>query len=192
MNEISNNTNTLSNEMKEFYDKTLLTRMLPNLPFLKYGQKRPLKKNSGKRISFRRFGSLEPATTPLVEGQPPIPKSLNVMEVFAEVEQYGDYVEVTDLLDITAIDPIITETVEILGEQAGETTNLVIQQKLKEATTVYFVGGGCTKDDIQPEDILTANDVLNLQTIFKNAKTCKRPPPYVYILYINIQKVKII
>ena len=35
----------LTAEQKTFYDRTLLSRLLPNLTFLKYGQKRPMPKN---------------------------------------------------------------------------------------------------------------------------------------------------
>ena len=68
----------LSAEIKEFYDRTLLERALPNLVFVKYGQKRPIPKGNGKTIEFRKFNSLKPATTPLTEGTPPTAKDLSV------------------------------------------------------------------------------------------------------------------
>ena len=169
---MSTNTTTsagLSAEMKEYYDRTLLERMTPNMPFLKYGQKRPIPKNAGKTISFRKFNSLEPATTPLTEGQPPVAKDLSVTEITASLKQYGDVVEVTDVLETTAIDPIITETVEIEGEQAGETLNIVTKNELLNTTSVYNVGGGVDEDAITANDVLTADDVLKVQTILKRS-----------------------
>lgn len=159
----------LSAEMKEYYDRTLLERMKPNMPFLKYGQKRPIPKNHGKTISFRKFHSLEPATTPLTEGQPPVAKDLTVTEITATIKQYGDVVEVTDVLESTAIDPVITETVEIEGEQAGETLNIIARDELLNTTSVYNVGGGVEEDEITESNILTSDDVLKVQTIFKRS-----------------------
>lgn len=171
-------------EMKEFYDRTLLERMKPNLPFLKHGQKRPIPKGSGKTISFRKFHSLEPATTPLTEGQPPQAKNLTVTEIKATVEQYGDYVEVTDVLQETAIDPIITETVEIEGEQAGETLNIVTRDILLNTTSVFNVGGGVDEDAITADDKLTADEVLKIQTIFRRANVKPMSDGY-YLMFMS-------
>lgn len=162
-----NTTTNMSVEIKTFYDKLLLERCLPNLPFLKYGQKRPIPKGNGKTIEFRKFNSLAPATTPLTEGTPPTAKNLSVTAITATVDQYGDVVEVSDVLDDTAIDPIITETIELEGEQAGLTLNTVVANVLLNTTSVYNVGGGVDEDAITANNILTVNDVLNLQTIFK-------------------------
>ncbi|MBQ7308356.1 MAG: N4-gp56 family major capsid protein [Clostridia bacterium] len=157
----------LKAEVKEFYDRTLLERMVPNLPFLKYGQKRPIPKGNGKTIKFRKFKSLAPTTEPLTEGVTPEGNSLTVTEIEATVSQYGDYVTITDLLETTSIDPVVTETIEILGEQAGETLNIVVRDELLNTTSEFNVGGYTTEDEITAEDILTVDDVLTLQTIFK-------------------------
>lgn len=160
-------TGAISAEMKTFYDRALLERMLPNLPFLKYGQKRPIPKGNGKSIEFRKFNSLEAATTPLTEGEPPAGKELSVTAITATVKQYGDFVQVTDILETTAYDPIITETVELEGEQAGETLNIVTRDELLNTTSVYNVGGGVDENAITAENIFTADDVLKIQTIFR-------------------------
>jgi N4-gp56 family major capsid protein len=157
----------ISAEIKQFYDKVLLERMLPNLPFLKYGQRKPIPKGNGKSIEFRKFNSLSPATTPLTEGVPPTAKDLSVTAITATVKQYGDYVEVSDVLETTAYDPIITETVELEGEQSGETLNIIVRDILLNTTSVYNVGGGVDEDAITATNKLTADDILKIQTIFK-------------------------
>lgn len=157
----------ISAEIKTFYDKVLLQRMLPNLPFLKYGQKKPIPKGNGKTIEFRKFNSLSPATTPLTEGTPPTAENLSVTSITATVKQYGAYIEVSDVLETTAYDPIITETTELQGEQAGETLNEVVRDILLNTTSVYNVGGGTDEDDIAATNKLTGDDILKIQTIFK-------------------------
>ena len=122
-----------------------------------------------KTIEFRKFNSLSPATTALTEGVPPTPTKLSVSNITATVDQYGDYVEVTDVLDATAIDPIISETVELQGEQAAETIERVVKDILMDTTSVYNVGGGLNEDAIIATDHITGNDILNLQTILKRS-----------------------
>ena len=174
----------MSVEMKTFYDRTLLERMLPNLPFLKYGQKRPIPKGNGKTIEFRKFNSLAPATTPLVEGVPPIGKVLSATAIEATVNQYGDFVEVSDVLEETAIDPVITETVELEGEQAGETLNIIVRDILLNTTNEYNVGGGLDADDITAKDKLTADEVLKIQTIFKRNNVKPMKDGY-YLMFLS-------
>jgi N4-gp56 family major capsid protein len=47
--------NDLSPTMKTYYDKKLLKEMKPKLLHTQFGQKRPIPKNNGKTIEFRKF-----------------------------------------------------------------------------------------------------------------------------------------
>ena len=138
----NNGYNALPEEAQTFYDKALLTRMLPELVFAKYGQKRPIPKNSGKTVNFRRFTPLDPATTPLEEGVTPQGSKLNIDEVEATLEQLGDFVEITDVLDLVGIDPVAAETSELLGEQAGKTIDHRVRDVVCAGTNVQYAGGG--------------------------------------------------
>ena len=80
----------LSSEMKTYYDKNLIMMAKPNLVHHQFGQKRPIPKNGGKKIEFRRFASLPKATSPLTEGITPPGQTLEVLKVEAELKQYGD------------------------------------------------------------------------------------------------------
>ena len=52
-------------ELKTFYDRNLLERLLPLLVFMNFGQVRPMPAREGQTVNFRRFNSLPVATTPL-------------------------------------------------------------------------------------------------------------------------------
>ena len=145
------NTQTLekhSNENKIFYNKALLKRLVPNLLFYKYGQKKPLPKNSGNKVNFRKFNSLKPALTPLAEGVTPEGSNLNITKVEKAVKQYGDYVVVSDILDMLGIDPVITETSEVLGEQGGLTIDTVVGSEIAKTTNVFYAGEASTENAI--------------------------------------------
>lgn len=138
----TNTTLTIPVQAQKTYDKTLLTRLLPELKFAQFGQKKPITKNGGKTVNFRRFSPLEPAMTPLTEGVTPNGNTLNVDEVEATLQQFGDYVEISDVLDLTGIDPVATETSEVLGEQAGLTIDHVVRNIVCAGTNVQYAGGG--------------------------------------------------
>ncbi len=61
------------------------------------------------------------ATTPLTEGVTPPGSQLAKTDYTAKVSQYGDYVHITDMVDLTVEDAVLTEAAELLGEQMGET-----------------------------------------------------------------------
>jgi len=137
------NTNTtlspgLSAENKTFYDKTLLVEAQPNLIHDQFAQKRPIPKNGGKKIEFRKFAALPKALTPLTEGVTPDGKSLSVSTKEAEVAQYGDYVVYSDILDLTAIDPVVVEGVKVIGNQAGLTLDTITRNVLQSGTNVFY------------------------------------------------------
>lgn len=128
----------LSDELKTFYDRTLLERALPVLIHDKFLQKRTIPKNSGKVVEYRKFSALPTATTPLTEGVPPTLKDITVTAITATVAQYGDAVGFTDVVSTVSIDPILTETTTLLGEQAGETIDELHRDVLNQGTTVYL------------------------------------------------------
>ena len=94
----------LTPEMKTFYDMTLIDEATANLVHDQFGQKRPIPKNGGKTIEFRKFAPLAKALTPLTEGVTPDGKSLTVTAVTATVSQYGDFITQSDVLELTALD----------------------------------------------------------------------------------------
>ena len=143
LNTNTTGTATLSAENKEFYDKQLIRLAKPNLIHDQFGQKRPIPKRGGKKIEFRQFASLPKATTPITEGVTPDGKNLEVTAIEAEVAQYGDYVVMSDILDLTAIDPVVVEATEVIGNQAGLTLDTITRNILHSGTNVYY----CPKKD---------------------------------------------
>ena len=146
----------LSAEMQTFYDMALIDEASSNLVHEQFGQKRPIPANGGKTIEFRKFTSLPKAVEPLTEGVTPDGKSLNVTTVTATVNQYGDYITQTDMLELTALDNTILEAAKLLGRQAGVTLDTVVRNVLQSGTNVTY----CPKvvDGVETE--ITSRDDL--------------------------------
>ncbi len=128
----------LSAEMKTFYDMTLIDEASANLVHDQFGQKRPIPKNGGKTIEFRKFSPLAKATTPLTEGVTPSGNSLTVTNITATVQQYGDFIVQSDVLELTALDNTILEATKLLGRQAGATLDTVVRNVLQAGTNVTY------------------------------------------------------
>ena len=161
------------NENKTFYNRTLISRLTPQLVFAKFGQKRPIPKHEGDTVNFRKFNSLEAATTPLTEGVTPSGSTINVTKVEATARQYGDFVTYSDKIDMVGIDPFVTETSAVLGEQAGLTVDTVVRDVVVTGTNVQYAGGGAAAS---ADAKLTSAEIMKaVRTLKKaNAKPIER------------------
>ncbi len=125
-------------EMKTYYEKTLLDLAEPALVHDQFGDSYPIPANNGKTIEFRKYDALPKATTPLTEGVTPAGQALNVTTVTAEVHQYGGWVPLTDMLDLTAIDNNIVQATNVLASQGGRTMDTIVRDILNGGTNVIY------------------------------------------------------
>lgn len=147
-------------EVNNFYDRVLLERALPALVHTRFAQVRDIPRNSGTNvIKFRRYGSLTANTTALTEGVTPTGTSLSVTDITATVLQYGDYVTLTDVVEYETYDPILTETADILGEQAGDSTDRLMRDVLAAGTTIQYASTATTNGTITSTMKLTRDEV---------------------------------
>ena len=125
-------------EMKEFYEKSLITMAEPKLVFDQFGDKYPIPKNGGKVIEFRKYDSLPKNTKPLQEGVTPDGSKMKVTTVKSEVQQYGDYITLTDVLELTAIDNNVVQATKLSGSQAGRTLDTITRDVISGGTNVMY------------------------------------------------------
>lgn len=163
--------NQLSAEDKIFYERVLIERLLPQLNFYKDATKKKLPKNSGRTTNFRKFNSLTAPSASLTEGKTPDGNNLSISTITATVAQEGDYVQITDLIQLTGIDPVLTETCELLGEQAEKLFDSRIQTAISKGTNVYFAGSATTRAGLESATTknLTADDIKKIVRKLKNA-----------------------
>lgn len=157
----------LPSQQKTFYERTLLERLLPNLVFLNHGQKytKAIPKNEGATINFRRFNSLPIPSESLVEGITPAGRNLSIDQILATVRQEGDYVMLTDLLDMVGLDPVIVETTELISEQAALTLETRVRDIVYNGTNVYYVGGHADRGDIEDADVMTGTECRRIRQL---------------------------
>jgi N4-gp56 family major capsid protein len=165
-------------EVNNFYDKVLLDRATPSLLHNRFAQVRDLPRKAGtSTIKFRRYGVLAAATTPLTEGVTPAGKQLSTTELTAEVLQYGDYITVTDIVDMQSYDPVLTEVAEdVLGDQVGLTLDQLCRDILHAGTTVQYASTATGRTTIGPAMKLNRAEVKEMVRTLRgnNAKPITR------------------
>ena len=164
----SSSGNDLSPEMKTFYDKNLIRLTKPLLVHDQFGQKRPIPKNGGKTIEFRKFAPLAKATTPLTEGVTPDGQKL----------------------DVSAM----VEATEALSSQAGRTLDTITRDILAAGTNVQYaegqvssranlVGGSATAAN---NHYLTVKAVKMAVRTLKNQNTARISGDFVGIIHPDV------
>lgn len=161
--------NNLAPEIKTYYSDYLIELAEAQLVHDQFGQKRNIPSGNGKSIEFRQFTPLAKITDALVEGVTPDGQALDTSTITATVKQYGGYVIITDMLDLTAIDNIKTEAVQLIGSQAGRSLDTVVREVLNGGTNVQYHEG-----ERANRAAITAADTLTVKAVRAAVRTLKR------------------
>lgn len=184
------NTNTtgsayLTPEMKTYYDTELLENAKAALVHTKFGKKQPLPANNGKTVEWRKFTSYGKATTPLTEGVTPDGNTLEVTAITATINQYGDYTTISDVLDATAIDPVILECTKAHGAQAGLTKDTLVRDVLQTGTVVSYASGS-SRSGLTNSNVITGALVAQAATALKKQNAPKDNGFYNCIIHPSV------
>lgn len=124
-----------------YAEKELLKRGIPYLVLEKFGQAKPLPEGNSKTIKFRRYSALPNTPVALTEGVTPAGQTLAATDVTATLSQYGDRITITDVILDTHEDPVLNESVALLGEQAAQMVEKMRYGVLKAGTSVQYANG---------------------------------------------------
>lgn len=169
---MANTTSNLDALIQSWYDKKLLKRVDEVVVLDQFGQQRPVPPYEGKTITFSRYLNLGLATTALTEGTNPAGSNLSAENVSATVQQYGDFVQISDFVSLVALDPKISQKIPILAEQMGKTLDFLINTEIAVNATEQLVSTVTDVGDITATDVLTMTDVrLAKRTLLDNKAT---------------------
>jgi N4-gp56 family major capsid protein len=157
--------------IKGYYDRVLLDRLHPELLYGMFGEPHPLPEKEGSQVTMRRYSKLSVATTALTEGISPTGSQLTHTDIQATPLQYGDFVTLTDVVKKQSPDAVRTVAVEILGEQAGETFDILDRNVLIAGTNVRYASGAAnqaaTATAIDDDDVQVSVNYLERNNVKK-------------------------
>lgn len=160
-------TSTIPPATLAFYDKVLLKRATPYLVHNKFGQKRPIPKGGGTQIKFRKYNAIAINKTPLGEGITPPIESITKTDLIAQLQQWGRRLGITDMVEFTTPDSIVTENVDILGEVMGETIDEIVRDVLLGCPSIYRAGNVALRNQIVTAPATT--DLTRIERALKGA-----------------------
>lgn len=178
---------SMSPTMKTFYNKTLLENAREKMVFTQFGEKTPLK---GNKIEWRKFNTFAKALTPLQEGVVPSGQTFGIIPIEAETTQHGDFVAVTDRLELESFDDVIFGATEEMGAAEGETYDTLTRNILVAGNCVQYCPNGeievTKRSDITKDCVLTPDIVHKAQVWLKKNKAPTIDGSYVAIIHPSV------
>lgn len=157
----------LSAKMAVYYDRRMLDRLRENLVFHNLGTAKQLPANSGKIVQWFRRTDMAANTTPLSEGVVPSAIGLSATSISAQLSQYGDFTQTSDLIQMTSIDNEIEAQVDVLGFRAARSIDALDKTILDAGTNVKYANSRTFLSGLQATDVLNGAEVrkgvLNLK-----------------------------
>lgn len=105
------------------------------------GKKEKLPNRFSKTFQFTRYEKLNLPKVALTEGTTPSTNaSITISTVQAVMDQWGDFVNISDVADLTVKHPVMEQAIQLLSEQASETIDREVIKVLLANTSVYYPG----------------------------------------------------
>jgi N4-gp56 family major capsid protein len=133
----STGTDDLTPTMKTYYKTGMLKNARPKLVYAQLGKKQALPSRNGRTVEWRKVNTL-PDVPELTEGVIPVGEKGGMTAITVSLTQYGMYVAISDLLELHATDPILTEYSEELGATGGKTNDKLVRNVLLAGTNILF------------------------------------------------------
>lgn len=127
----------MSPTMKTFYDTELLENVREQLIFSQLGRQQALPAHHGKTVEWRKFNTL-PLMDQLTEGVIPDGKEFGITNLTVTLAQYGEYVAISDQLELHALDDVIAGAIEEIGAAGGKTMDILTRNVLITGTNILF------------------------------------------------------
>lgn len=160
-------TSTNASNLHLYYVKKLLSVLQPRLAMYNLGKKTKLPKGLGKQVKWLRYSKIASSTTTLTEGTAPSEIGFTTQNVTATIAQYGQFAKVSDLLDLTAIDPVIEDLAELFGRAAAESVEDLIVAELDANLPVQYVNKRANDNAITAGDVAIMKEFLRAQINLK-------------------------
>lgn len=128
-------TSSITELIMSYYDRLLLEKLRANTVLYQFAEKKTLPKNSGTTVTWSRYTDFS-ASSALTEGTAPSAQVTSASNISCTIEQYGDYVQPSELLVMTAIDNQIESIVDLLAYQAAITIDTRIRNGMLGTSSV--------------------------------------------------------
>jgi len=152
--------------VREYYDRLLLMTAYPALIHTRFAQKRVLPEKMGDTIVFRRYSRLDTVPIPLVDGITPPGAPLSATDIKARVDFYGNFVTITNQVELTVEDRVLNESARLLAQNLAQTMDEVTRDVLASTSSVLQCANGVNGNT--PTELTKADIDAAIKTLLGN------------------------
>lgn len=150
---------TFQNNAQTYIAAKTLMRIKRDVVVYGLGKKEKLPNRYSKTFQFTRYEKLALPYSPLTEGTTPDNSSMSISVVQAVMDQWGSYINLSDVAVITAKHPALQQGIELLAEQASETIDRECIKLLMSNTNVNYPGSATSRVTVSNTDYITTSVV---------------------------------
>lgn len=112
--------------LKTYYVKRMVERLEPETRLFQFGEKEPIPQGTGKTIEFTGYRNI----APILSNSNELSSSqvyISAYTISASLIQRHNYLKISNLVDLTSIDPRVEGAVDALADQMARTVELYLR-----------------------------------------------------------------
>lgn len=152
--------------------------------FQQIGEKAMMPSGEGKTFQFNRYERLNLPSVVLTEGTAPTSTNMTLSTVSAVSDQWGAFVEISDVALLTIKHPLLNVAMDLLGYQAAELVDREIIKILLASTNVSYGGAITTRQTLSSTTTDSLSDAV-VQRVVTHLRT-QGAHPYEGSYYVGV------
>lgn len=159
---------TFSSDSQTYIAAKTLMRIKKDVIVYGLGKQEKLPNRFSKTFQYSRYDKLNLPQSSLSEGVTPSASSMSLSTVQAVMDQWGSFVDISDVADITLKHPLMDEAIGLLAEQASETIDREVIKVLLANTSVYYPGAATSRVTLASTDYISTTVVKKALASLRN------------------------
>lgn len=158
---ISSTTTVYDNE--KYLDMELLERSENRLVMAALCDQDVMPQGAGLTAYMVRYVRMSVPLTALTEGTLPTASTFTLEQVTVTLDQWGDYIDITDVAELTTKHPLVQEAMNLLADNAARVMDREVQLVMLAGTNVAYGDGSVTTRATITETMVVGNATLGRQ-----------------------------
>ena len=135
---------TVTYDQETYLNKKVLARSLINCVMGSLCDQDSMKEGSGLTAYMVRYARMNVPVTTLTEGTPPTDSSFSLQQVTVTLDQWGDFLKLSDVSILTAKHPLMDQAQQLLADNAARVMDREITVVMLAGTNVQYGDGSVT------------------------------------------------
>lgn len=152
--------------------------------FQQIAEKAVMPSGEGKTFQFNRYERLNLPQSVLTEGTAPTSTDMSLSTVSAVADQWGAFVEISDVALLTIKHPLLNVAMDLLGYQAAELVDREIIKILLASTNVTYGGAITSRQNLATVSTDSLSDAT-VQKVITHLRT-QGAHPYEGVHYVGV------